>query len=245
MSTAHKVSLFDKKLLWLFPLPTERSSLCSFSKCIQVFRSVSVAIATPGGCASRWHVTLGGEEEGLDLSSAPSVFLSYTEKPYPRKHWVLFSSTHAFSSPQTKGMKGWRIWSVAASLSAVGSVFCVSQKLQECDIKKLEICEEKQERERSQIAMKGEGGKAGEIDEGEGRRQALGRRGMKAGGDLQPSFQWARGHMMENKNPESLLKGVCLPQIMWKCVTWHVVGVEAALTVSQSMNQCRKLVTHS
>lgn len=78
---------------------------------------------------------------------------------------------------------------MAASLSAVGSVFCVSQKLQECDIKKLEICEEKQERERSQIAMKGEGGKAGEIDEGEGRRQALGRRGMKAGGDLQPSFQ--------------------------------------------------------
>lgn len=35
-----------------------------------------------------------------------------------------------------------------------------------------------------------EGGvRAGEIDEGEGRRQALGKSGMKAGGDLQPSFQ--------------------------------------------------------
>lgn len=49
--------------------------------------------------------------------------------------------------------------------------------LQECDISNLEICEEKREGERkkrSQMVMKGEGGRAGEIDEGEGRRQALG-----------------------------------------------------------------------
>lgn len=49
--------------------------------------------------------------------------------------------------------------------------------LQECDISDPEICEEKREGERkirSQMVMKGEGGRAGETDEGEGRRQALG-----------------------------------------------------------------------
>lgn len=44
-----------------------------------------------------------------------------------------------------------------------------------------------------------------------------------------------------SRNPECLLRGVCLPQIMCKCETWGLAGVEASLTVSQGRN----LVTHS
>lgn len=55
--------------------------------------------------------------------------------------------------------------SLAASPSAARSVLQVPQKLQECDIKTLEICEEKSERKGSQkAAERDRGGEEKQID---------------------------------------------------------------------------------
>lgn len=67
----------------------------------------------------------------------------------------------------------------------------------------------------------------------------MGWRGREeAGGDLQPSFQRARGHLMEN-TPRILLakRGLSAPNYVETCD----LRSGGALTVSQ----CRRLVTHS
>lgn len=140
---------------------------------IQVFRSVSVAIATRGLCLTLTCDSRGGEEEGLDLSLAPSVSLSDVENPYPSKHWGLFSSkkknTHTLSSVREKG---WR--DEEYDLCRVGLLSSSSEKFQECNFKTLEISEEKQERKRESEKgpkeMKRELGRGDRWGEGEGRR---------------------------------------------------------------------------
>lgn len=97
MSTAHREDSLDKMFLWLFPLPTEQSTLCYPSECIQEFRAVSVAIANPGEVAQLTCDSGGERRKVLTLAQLP-LPLSHTQKSHIPANIEDFS----LSLPQTK-----------------------------------------------------------------------------------------------------------------------------------------------
>lgn len=154
------------------------------------------------GGTSHVHVTrVGGREKNFDLRSAPCVFFSYTEQPYPSKHG-------ASSESATGLMKGWRVWSFSLISPEFSRKWCQNsgRKIQ-----------------RQSIDVKERKEKHGdERGKGEGRRKKLRESGVKAGWDLQPSFQWAKTYKLESHQEFWVFAGRGLTEAttVWKSDLW-------------------------